>query len=198
MLISIKKKIAFLAMTKAGSTAIEAALGPHCDIHFTGDPRVKHMTLSKFERFVRPYLRSMGAADVETMCLVREPEDWLRSWYRYRGRSDLSGHPNSTEGMTFDAFVEAYLSDPQPAFAAVGRPTRFVAGEDGAPGVDRMFRYEAMGSVTAFLSERFGREIDLKRANVSPARSAELGAGLRARLRFDLAADYALHELADA
>ena len=154
------------------------------------------MTLARFERHMRPYLQAIGAADVETLCLIREPEDWLRSWYRYRSRPDLAGHPNSTADLSFDTFVDGYLADPQPAFAAVGRPTRFVARDDGSPGVDHMFRYEAMAAAVDFLSERIGSRLDVERLNVSPERSASLGRDRQRALRDRLAADYALYETA--
>ena len=142
MLVSISRRLAYLAMPKTGTQSLERVLTPLCDIRYGGLPRVKHMTLQTFERFVRPYLEALGAGDTETLCVIREPVDWLGSWYRYRGRAALDGHPNSTRDVSFAEFVEAYLRRPTPPFARVGRISRFVAGASGGPGVTHMFRYE--------------------------------------------------------
>jgi len=72
---------------------------------------VKHMQLRRFERFLRPYLKSVDHADVETTCLYRNPIDWLGSWYRYRQRDALIGHKNSTADKSFEDFVLSYLSE---------------------------------------------------------------------------------------
>ncbi|MEO0999887.1 MAG: hypothetical protein AAFW69_04670 [Pseudomonadota bacterium] len=194
MLVSIRHRLAFLAMTKAGSTAVEAALAPHCEISFGGDPRIKHMTARKFDRFMRPYLKSVGAEDVETVCLFREPTAWLGSWYRYRQRPELTGRAQSTAGLSFAEFVEGYLSDPQPTFAQVGRPARFVEGRGERPGVDRLFRYEAFDRFAAFLSDRIGAEIRFGQLNVSPeGPPLDLPDARAARHRAEMAEDFAIH-----
>jgi Sulfotransferase family len=193
MLVSISRRLAYLAMPKTGTQSLERVLTPLCDIRYGGLPRVKHMTLQTFERFVRPYLEALGAGDTETLCVIREPVDWLGSWYRYRGRAALDGLPNSTKHMSFAEFVEAYLRRPTPPFARVGRISRFVAGASGGPGVTHMFRYENLAGVTRFLSDRFETRIVLPRVNVSSRAPLELPAALRARLETELSEDFALY-----
>jgi hypothetical protein len=195
MLVSIPRRLAYLALPKTGTQSLERVLAPHCDIRFGGLPRAKHMNLRTFERFVRPYLEAIGAGDTETVCVIREPVDWLGSWYRYRGRRGLDGQPNSTKSRSFAEFVEGYLATPQPAFAKVGRISRFVAGASGVPAVTHMFRYENLGGLTRFLGERFETRISLPRVNVSSRADLELPAPLRARLETELAADFALYEI---
>jgi hypothetical protein len=193
MLVSVSRRLAYLAMPKTGTQSLERALAPLCDIRYGGLPRVKHMTLQTFERFVRPYLEALGAGDTETLCVIREPVDWLGSWYRYRGRAALDGHPNSTKDLSFAEFVEAYLNKPTPPFARVGRISRFVAGASGGPGVTHMFRYENLAGVTRFLSDRFETAIVLPRVNVSSRARLDLPAALRARLETELSEDFALY-----
>jgi hypothetical protein len=193
MLVSVSRRLAYLAMPKTGTQSLERALAPLCDIRYGGLPRVKHMTLQTFERFVRPYLEALGAGDTETLCVIREPVDWLGSWYRYRGRAALDGHPNSTKDLSFAEFVEAYLNKPTPPFARVGRISRFVAGASGGPGVTHMFRYENLAGVTRFLSDRFETGIVLPRVNVSSRARLELPAALRARVERELSEDFALY-----
>lgn len=193
MLVSIPHRLAYLAMPKTGTTALQRVLGPHCDIRYGRSPRAKHMTMRAFQRFMLPYLRRIGVEEVETVCVVREPVDWLGSWYRYRSRDALDGSDKSTRGMSFAAFVEAYLEPVPPPFAKVGRMSRFVAGRGGKPAVTHLFRYDNLPGLERFLAERFRRTLALPALNVSPKAALELPAALRTRLETELAADFALY-----
>ena len=64
MLILWREKLALLAVPKTGSTAIEEALQPYAAISYSRPPMVKHMTLTRFNRFMRPYLDVVGLAEV--------------------------------------------------------------------------------------------------------------------------------------
>ena len=194
MLISIDKRLAFLAMPKTGTTSLHKALARHCEIRFGRSPRPKHMNQRVFEEFMLPYLREIGAGDTETFCVIREPVDWLGSWYRYRSRAKPDKAPRSTQGISFEDFVEGYLAKPQPVYAKVGRPTRFVAGMSGKPAVTHMFRYENIAGMVAFLEKRFGKTIRMPKVNVSPsAGEMTLSPALRARLEIERAEDFALY-----
>jgi hypothetical protein len=196
MLISVGRKLVYLALPKTGTTAVEQALRPHCDIVFGKAPGVKHVNYARYRRVVRPMLRDFGAANAETVCVLREPVDWLHSWWRYRRREALRGKPQSTEHVSFDAFVEAWL-DPEgpPEFARVGRPARFVSAPKGAPPLDHLFRYDRLDRLAAFLSERFRTEFDFPRLNVSPAdQKAELSPAVRARLEAERPEEFELFD----
>lgn len=193
MLVSIEKRLAYLAVPKTGTQAVEQALLPCSDIRFGGPPGVKHMNMRTFERFMLPYLRKLGAGDIETLCVIREPIDWLGSWYRYRRRPALDGSVRSTKGMSFAEFVETYLTVPESPTANVGRMSRFVAGRSGKPAVTHMFRYENLADLTQFLCDRFEAKIVLPRINVSPRADLKLPPALRARLETELAEDFALY-----
>ena len=193
MLISIDKRLAYLAMPKTGTTSLQTVLGRHCEIRFGRSPRAKHMSMRVFEQFMMPYLRQIGAGDTETFCVIREPIDWLGSWYRYRSRLKQNKAPRSTKGISFEAFVEGYLAKPQPEFAKVGRPSRFVAGVSGKPAVTHMFRYENLPGVVQFLEKRFGETIQLPKVNVSPKGETMLPPALRTRLETERAEDFALY-----
>ncbi|MEL6236674.1 MAG: hypothetical protein AAFR46_19935, partial [Pseudomonadota bacterium] len=158
--------------------------------------RIRHMPLPRFERFVRPLLEASGQDGIETMCLIREPVDWLASWYRYRRRAGVPDRRKSTAGIRFEAFVEAYLSEDPPPFARVGRPARFMQDRDGRMGVDHLFRYEDFGRVTAFLSERFGTKLSIPHVNASPAEPVHISDLLRARIEAGMAEDMELWERA--
>ncbi len=134
MLVSLDRRLAYLALPKTGTTSIEKALEPLCDIRFGRSPRAKHMTMSSFERFVLPYLRQLGMDAVETVCVIREPVGLARKLVSLSRRGLAQELPKSTRGVSFAEFVEAYLAKPQPPFAKIGRPSRFVAGKGGTQG----------------------------------------------------------------
>ena len=94
--------------------------------------------------------------------------------------------------MSFDAFVRAWCQDPRPEFAEVGSQGRFLRPRQEV-GVDRLFRYEEIGSFVHFLEERLGCEIILPRLNVSPPGALELSGETEALLREAAAEDFALY-----
>ena len=110
--------------------------------------------------------------EFETVALIREPVSWLYSWYRFRARNALrtQKHIHCTSHVTFGEFVEAYLANPQPAFARVGSQSEFLTDEDGNLGVDHLFAYEKVQALVTFFSERVGWRLALRSINESPAR----------------------------
>lgn len=194
MLIFWKQRLVILATPKTGSTALEAALAPLA-LAIDRPPELKHTPGYRFQRLVRPWLQnSAGGAPFEAVALMREPVDWLGSWYRFRARAELDGTPRSTAGLSFADFARAYRAEPRPAFADVGGQAKFLSGIDGAGlGVDRVFRYEAMADFVAFLEARLETRIRLARLNVSPPGPVELPAPELAALRAHLAPEYAIY-----
>ena len=193
MMVLWHERLAFLAVPKTGTSAIEAALAPHAAMAFVRPPHVKHMTNRRFHRFIKPYLDKVGLADVETLAVVREPVDWLGSWFRYRSRDEIAGTSKSTRGLSFDQFVEAYLSEGDRAdFAEVGSQAKFLAQDEKIIPVNHLFRFENLGALVSFLSARTGKELALPAVNVSPRAELSLAPSLRAELERRYAADFAL------
>lgn len=193
MLVFWDQRLAFLATPKTGSTAIETALESLASVVIQRPPVLKHTTAHRYRRFVGPYLNAAsGGEDFTVVALMREPRDWLGSWYRYRQREDMTDARNSTAGKSFDAFVHAWCQDPQPSFAAVGSQARFLRPRHGE-GVDRLFRYDEIEHFIDFLEERLGCEIILPRLNVSPPGELELSLQTELMLKEVAAEDYALY-----
>lgn len=182
MLVFWKERLVLLAVPKTGTTALEEALGPRASLAYRDPPPLKHSNLQRYRRFVEPLLKVAGGEGFETVAVVREPVSWLSSWFRYRARPALDGHPNSTVGVAFDDFVAEWLTGKPRPFAAVGGQSRFVLEEEG-PGVTYAFAYEQPEALHAFLRERLGDMPALRRANVSPVREATLSPGLVERIR---------------
>ncbi|MFN3954502.1 MAG: hypothetical protein ACK4LQ_08620 [Pararhodobacter sp.] len=198
MLVFWKQRLAILATPKTGSTAIETALEPLSVLTVTRPPEMKHTPAYRYQRFIAPYLRASAGAEFTVVALMREPVDWLGSWYRFRQRDEVMAPEKSTRDISFATFVEGYMADPRPPFADVGAQAKFLSGMNGAPrGVDRLFRYEAIEDFVAFLEERLDCVIELPRLNVSPPGTTDLPGDLAARLRAYLAAEYALYDRID-
>lgn len=190
MLVFWKQQLVLLATPKTGTTAIEATLAPVADIAITNPPRLKHTGLQRYHRFLLPYLEP--EQEFETAAVIREPRDWLGSWFRYRQRPGVDAS-KATTGMTFDAFVRAYLDDSSPAFATVGSQARFLRAR-GDKKVTHLFRHDRMDDLVAFLEHRLGRRIELPRLNVSPKADLSLTPETDALLKKVCAADFALYD----
>ena len=194
MLVFWKEKLVFLAVPKTGTTAIEGALAPKAALVLREPPVLKHATVQRYKRILQPLMDITKEPEFETVAVVRHPVDWLGSWYRYRHRADLAGRPNSTRGHTFDAFVSAYIADPQPSYAAVGSQAKFLLAPDGTVGVTHLFRYEARPKLLQFLQDRLATQISLNRLNVSPPADVTLSPSVAAALRQTCAAEFAVWE----
>lgn len=191
MLVFWDQKLAFLATPKTGSTAIAAALESLAAVSIQRPPLLKHTTVHRYRRFVGPFLEAASKDQFTVVALMREPRDWLGSWYRYRQREETEA-AKSTAGMSFDTFVQAWCQDPRPGFADVGSQERFLRPRQGE-GVDRLFRYEEIGEFVHFLEDRLDCEITLPRLNVSPKGQTELSAKTEALLHEVAAEDFALY-----
>jgi hypothetical protein len=168
MLVFWKARLVLLAVPKTGTTALESAFGPLADMTILNPPRLKHMTLGRYRRQLAPILERDGTR-LEVMALMREPVDWLSSWYRYRARPELAGRPQSTAELSFADFAAGWLRDDPPECARVGRQSRFLSAPEGAGGVDHLFRFDRMDDVLDFLGARIGARPAIERRNVSPA-----------------------------
>ena len=196
MLVFWKERLVFLAVPKTGTTAIEGALAPRAGMVLRDPPHLKHSPVYRYRRFLAPFFEKAGGQEMETIAVIRHPVDWLSSWYRYRRRDDLDGRPNSTKGMTFDAFVGEYTRGKPAPFANVGSQAKFVSDADGVIAVDHLFRYEQQDKLIAFLSDRLSLRIDLPRLNVSPTMDVSLTPQTEAKLRRKCAAEFEVWEAA--
>jgi len=193
MLVFWEQKLVFLATPKTGSTAIAAALEPVAALSVQRPPLLKHTTVQRYHRFVGPWLANASGQEFEVVALMREPRDWLGSWYRFRQRDDVPEIARSTRGLSFDQFVHGYCDNPQPEFAAVGAQSTFLRPRNGR-GVDRLFPYEDLHLFVAFLERRLHRPVHLPRVNVSPAAALDLSTEAEARLRDHSQVDFLLYQ----
>ncbi len=191
MLVFWDQRLAFLATPKTGSTAIAAALESLAAVSIQRPPLLKHTTVHRYRRFVGPYLEAASKDSFTLVALMREPRDWLGSWYRFRQREETDPE-RSTAGMSFDDFVRAWCRDPRPPFADVGSQARFLRPRQGV-GVDRLFRYEEIDRFVAFLEDRLDCEVILPLLNVSPKGATDLSPATESLLQEVAAEDFALY-----
>lgn len=192
MLVFWKPRLVFLATPKTGTTAIEAALESLAAVSILRPPVLKHTSVQKYHRFLRPYLEDDASLSFTVVALIREPRDWLGSWYRYRQRDDISSSKKSTKNISFDEFIQAYCQQDRPEFANVGSQARFLQPKDGK-WLDRLFRYEEIGSFVHFLEEKLDCVISLPRLNVSPPGSLDLSLKTESLLRSIAAKDFEIY-----
>lgn len=192
MLVFWKEKLVLLAVPKTGTTSIEKALAPHADMAILNPPGLKHTPVAKFERFLQPYFASVGRQEFESVAIVRNPVDWLGSWYRYRSRPYLDGKPNSTKGISFDEFVLEVLKEDSASFARIGSQRRFLTNREGQIGATHLFRYENLEPYVRLLEERLNRKIELGQENVSPKFDIALSQDVEAKLRNNWTAEFEL------
>ena len=189
MLIFWKERLVFLATPKTGSTSIETALESLAHVAVRRPPELKHMTARNYRKYFEPLLRAGGSTGFTTVALMREPVDWLGSWYRYRQRDDIPESDKAMRGISFEDAALGYLDGTAKTKMSVGSQASFLGWEAGRVAVDRVFRYEAIEQFLHFLEDRLDCEINLPRLNVSPPGSLEMSGATHARLRDRLAAD---------
>ena len=194
MLVFWNERLVLLSVPKTGTHAYTQALGPRVSMVVTDPPELKHAPVYRYNRFFRPMFEKMGAEEMELVAVIREPLDWLGSWYRYRQRPALDGRPTSTKGHKFDAFLEASCEDTPPAFANVGNQAKFVEARPNGTAVSHFFRYEDQAGLRAFLAERLGDLPDIPSVNVSPRLDLQASPDVEALVRRERAAEFTLWE----
>ncbi len=200
MQLSSDHGFAFLCMPKCASSSIEAAIAPYCNINFSGPGGIKHITAKDYREYILAFHnKARPRTTIESFCVMREPIDWLFSWYRYRQRKDLTDpkhefHHNYTGNMSFDDFVEGYLAEgKRPPFANVSSQGAFLKLDDGSVGVDTVYAMERLDLVAEFLSQKLGTKIELPMRNKAPEMAMSLSADNRVRLEKSLADDIAIY-----
>lgn len=182
--------LVILQVPKTGTTALEQALRPYATVAFSASSAHKHMTLDQYLRHFNPLIVEEAAQQPDIAICIREPISWLNSWYRYRQRDDLPQHSaNSTRAVSFQEFVEAYLTTPVPAFADVGCQAYYFHSKLRHQNVIR-FKYETLGSFQRFIEDRLNKALNIPQVNVSPLGDGYLDSVLKERVLEKLHTDH--------
>ena len=203
MKISTKFKFAFLCTPKCASTSIEEAISEFCSISFSGFSKLKHLNARTYaERILPLHQHLFPALNIESFCMIRDPLEWIQSWYQFRSRAELNNpnhrHHNRYAGnIRYNEFIELYIADGnRPPFARIRTLYEFMRLDNGDIGVDYIFPLDRMDLVSDFISRKTGTTIHLPHRNVSPQTSGlKLDKALEASLRDHLSVDIALYNL---
>ncbi len=190
MLVFWNQGLVLLAMPKTATTALLGGLRKHATTIVTQPPEIKHAPYYRYRRFLHPFYLRAGGKEMETVAVVREPSDWLGSWYRYRHRDAIVGERNSTRDISFDDFVAEYLEERPKPFARVGSQSKFLRDNEGNIGVTHLFTYENLDDLVTFFSDRIGEPVALPVKNVSPKMDLSLDPALKQRLLIERAEEY--------
>jgi hypothetical protein len=193
MLVFWDQRLVVLATPKAGSTAVATALESLAALSVQRPAALKHTNVRDYQRFVRPYLETTAGGPFTAVALMREPQEWLGSWYRFYQKSDHSDGPRSTRGLLFDAFVQDWCSDAPPPYADFGTQADFLAPGTTGEGLNHLFRYADIDQFVHFLEDRLHCEITLPQVNVSPLAQLALSSDTQALFQQHAAADLALY-----
>ena len=206
MRISTGYGFAFLCNRKCASTSIEHALYNHCNIRISPDPDnpdIKHINARDYCEFISPLLKKIKPQiNIDSFCIIREPLDWLRSWYRFRTRDEIKNpahkyHKNYTGKISFNEFVEAYISKgDRPAFATIktGDQFDFMKLSENMIGVDYVIPMDDLAKVSQFLYFKTGKKVNIQKANISPKRETSLDPKLKDKLCEHLRKDISIYK----
>lgn len=192
---STKHGFAFLCMPKCASTSILTALKEHTNIALRGTPALKHIDFRTYTKTVLPLHKLLHpTTEIKTICMIRDPLEWINSWYRYRGREELKNHRNSTAEITYQEFIEEYISDgKRKPFADLRTQYNFLRQKDGGIGPDYVIPMHRLDILSRLLSERIGEDIIFGNKNVSPTMDFSLNNNVESRLKEFLANDIAVY-----
>lgn len=192
MLVFSRQSLAYIAVPKTGTTAVEMALRPHADIIFTKFR--KHTTAQRFHNRIAPFLDDVFDLRPDRIAVMREPVEQIRSWYRYRAGERQKGTDAGTHALSFDEFVRDVIADDPPPHAGIGSQFNMLTSGRGKVLVHHLFAYESPVEFRNFLDDRFCAEIRIKQKNVSPVVDAPLSPDMLRRLRAARADEFALYD----
>lgn len=198
MLISLQKRFIFIANTKTASSSIENSLLRFSEIALGGSPQRKHMKMQDVHR-VYAFLFEMPGMACDSFFrfgVMREPLDWIESWYRYRrGNRVFSPLP---EEMGFAEFWAARGLGPGQNHTVRSDGTHKLQKDafvdaDGALALDVIIPYHELEDWFARIRTGLGLKAELRKRNVSRLkRRSDIPDALRAEVRAFYAEDYAI------
>nr|WP_148271141.1 hypothetical protein [Cycloclasticus sp. P1] len=188
-------------MPKCASTSIEAAIKDSCNISFSAPSKLKHLNAQQFSRIILPAFQTLlPTIKVESLCLIREPLEWIESWYRYRSRLALKdkshpNHKNYTGDISYNTFIKAYISKgKRQPFANIKTQYDFIKLSNNDIGIDQIFPMDRLDLVADLLSVKTGKFISIPKKNTSKKRLLNLDSKVEKQLRLHLARDIAIYD----
>jgi hypothetical protein len=181
----------YIAVPKTGSSSIEATLEEYNSARLS-----KGLTKHTPAKMLKTRVESDFWNQSFKAALVREPFDWMYSWYRFRQRDALKNpahrfHHRYTGNMSFDEFVQQFNT-----YDHMLRQSDFICDQEGKLLIDFVGRVESLQSDFDYICSRIGiSSITLPLLNVSKQAHSQidsLSASSKARIERIFKPDFEL------
>lgn len=138
MLLSYTHGYLFVANQKVASESIHLAAGDDADLAFTQINQNKHIAFDPLKAFLQEARLDLDTSRLFVFSIVREPADWLVSWFNSRARAPLANpahkrHRVYTGATDFDAFLHLAKNDPPHPMTKVKGQHHFFKSADDTP-----------------------------------------------------------------
>lgn len=198
MLIGVKKRFVFIANSKTASTSIEKALVGHAEIQRGGTPQRKHILL---RAALREYdflfgREGYGAGGFFKFGVMRDPVEWIQSWYRYRKGNKVAYR--LAEGTSFADFWQDWLANPAKSGKKRLQSNAFTR-MNGTLIADYIIPFPDLESQFATIMQGLGIDAKLAHQNVSKIRELDAPPSeeLMTEIHAYFAEDYAIYRQLD-
>ncbi len=191
MLISTQEHFVFIANSKTASTSIEQILAPHADVVMAGTAQRKHMPLRAALAECEPFASGADPARYFKFGVMRDPLDWIGSWFRYR-RGNRVDEPLPRH-MSFAEFWALQDWNFRRGDGRAHLQRDMFLADDGRVLADVIIPYHRLEPLLGEICAILGIDHALPRRNVSRLKeTGDIPASLQRELRDFYEADYAL------
>lgn len=194
----------FISNTKVASSTIHHLLYPVADAVFYRPQLGKHFDYAQ----ARDRLRGWGGPEADTLYrfgVIREPVDWMRSWYKFRSRPDMRATSHARgkvaipEDLDFEGFIDDVLAGVPEEYASIREQSHVFTDRARNVQMDFLARLDSIGEDCRILAGHPALkpllELTGYRVNVSDTdRDLSLPAAKKAKLEAFLAADCELYQ----
>lgn len=194
MLISVAKRFVFVANSKTASTSVESSLVTEAEIQRGGSPQRKHIFLRAALReydflFGRP---KYAPETFFKFGIMRDPVDWIQSWYRYRKGNKVARQIDSD--MPFEEFWKQQIAQTEKSGKTYLQRSYFTR-MNGTLLADYIIPYDDLVSHYATIAQGLGAEETLPHRNTSRIKTLDtpLSDALIDEIRDYYAEDYTLY-----
>lgn len=126
--------------------------------------------------------------------MIRNPIEWLKSWFNYLNTAVNSNHPASSAHKSFDGFVEMWFEKgPQLPHHFVSQSDYLL--NDGNP-PEHLFRFAHMDKFIEFINDITSENISISKRNVSFKRKIIMSSETESIIRANMAIDYEIYNSA--
>ena len=162
MILSQKHKFLMVSGTKTGTTSIERSIGNFHDVGRCVRWQDKHM---KYADIKKKYPQ---VGDYFKFSFVRNPWDWVVSWYAYRKNSPNKKYDTTKVGFKDWLMKEGSVAYDSNELNLSMTPFGFICNEGGEIELDFVGRFENLQNDFDIICERVGiSKVELPVVNVS-------------------------------